>query len=222
MGTKFKNFIEHQMKKQTHTKPTIPPKDSDLQPKRTSISKINYNLPHSCDENCTKFKCCNDYYQMMDYNPSNSIYSLDEPIENIVFNFSKNLYQSFERAYDYRNTPNQSKNKKHIRVVLAKEKKERNSVLVLDLDQTLVFTEISSNLFNKKNVGLEVTNENFAKQQLDFYTNGRSDGYSVTTRFRPYLEYFLDEASKYFDLAIYTASERNICRSRDRLLSDQI
>lgn len=83
-------------------------------------------------------------------------------------------------------------------------KRTKKNILVLDIDETLVHSELI--------VEQSMSKPEFAGKKHDRYIefpnkNGTVDVYGV--RFRPYLMEFIERMSKKYDLAVYTASAQD-------------
>ena len=106
--------------------------------------------------------------------------------------FSKDNYDNIK--YYYYSTP------------MVIEDSPKKKLLLIDLDETLIHSEFRSRE-NYKEL------EAFVKIcKCNVKTFSFSDDnciYFMDVFFRPYLKHFLDEVSKYFDLAIFTAAMKN-------------
>ena len=79
----------------------------------------------------------------------------------------------------------------------------KKKLLLIDLDETLIHSEIR----NKDNYSaLDDYIKNSTCQSKTFSYEDENYIYYIDVFFRPYLKEFLEEVSKYFDLAIFTAA----------------
>ncbi|KAK8793375.1 hypothetical protein WA158_004734 [Blastocystis sp. Blastoise] len=89
--------------------------------------------------------------------------------------------------------------------------KPKKHILALDLDETLISSISLKNLSDDEKQKLEEERRNLDPFTLCFYDGSIKREYCILHR--PYLEYFLDCVSQWYDLVIFTASVYNYAKS---------
>ena len=138
--------------------------------------------------------------------------NLVNPNKNIEGNYSNyingvadSLKNFVDFDYDSIFDENNNKNVKYLYYTTPMDIEDipKKKLLLIDLDETLVHSEFR----NKDNFkALDYYTKNSKCQSKTFTYEDDNYIYYIDVFFRPFLKEFLDEVSKYFDLAIFTAA----------------